>query len=241
MECLGVTGKKREQSVPDPAPDEPELLIPEDPTQAQEAAALAEQISHALNRPDLIRQRAQNSAAICGAAATALAAFAALSGLERGTEALITLGLALSFWLVSMVVFIHAITYSETHARKQAGDGPKTLPELVSQFRTEAALLRAHVHRGRWTTWAAAALTIAAVVLLVSGISDATKVHVLLTDKAASAITRVCDWSSPQNPVEARLATSSLDKRFVALEVSGCSGKQRTVRLHNTSILATRR
>ena len=155
-------------------PDEPDLFIPspEDITDAQHAAALGEQIAHVLSRPDLIRQRAQHAAAICGAAATVLGAFAALSGLERGTESLIALGVAFNGLAFSMGVYVHAITCSYTdklRSDRVTSETPRKISdELVEQFRAEADFLRGGVGQGRRVTWAAIALTLAALALLVS-------------------------------------------------------------------------
>lgn len=142
-----------------------------------------------------------------------------------------------------MGAYVHAITCSYTDKLRSEGhqrDAPENLDELVEQFRAEADFLRGGVGQGRRVTWAAIALTLAALALLVSGVFDATKVQVSLTAPAAASVANVCEWPTIRNPVDATIDRSSLDKRFVALEIHDCRGQQSIVRVRSAQIVTTR-
>lgn len=68
---------------PDPADEPVPPKPPKDDDSQASAAAYGATVAHVINRPDVIRARAQVSATISAAVAAALAAFAPLTGLDQ--------------------------------------------------------------------------------------------------------------------------------------------------------------
>jgi hypothetical protein len=128
------------------APDEPQIAFSDSASRDGEdsdafptdsdarAAALQAEVSHDLERPELIRQRAQNAVTIAALAAAALGAFGGIKGLdERSLVLKAIVSFAIAAWLCSVMLYIRAIGYS-------AGENfvSNSLDETLKNFRAYA-------------------------------------------------------------------------------------------------------
>ena len=198
----------------------------------------AAEIAHFLAKPDSIRQRAQNSAAIAGGAAAVLAAFGTVSGRAHDLMPLIAVATGLVAWLVSMAIYISAIAYSGRGTEK-----PTSFDVYLDENHEEAVALRCRVRWGRNVTWFAIFVTTLAVGLVVAWprIEGKQWVRVALNQRATAAIAARCDWGPSKVGVVAAIRAVDLAQPVVSLrlEAGACRCPRVTVRVRKASILAT--
>jgi hypothetical protein len=195
-----------------------------------EAAFYGAAVAHVINRPDIIRARAQVSATVSAAAAAAVAAFVPGAGSgDHGWFLTTMIGVAILTWVVSLWLYIRAIAISGHQHPKVADeldrqdlpagrdDGEKYLLRFVAY----AALVRRAVSRGTAATRIAVVVTVLTVVAVEVDphiTSPEKALEVSLSGAGLAAIDRLCD-SSVDSELSARAKPQDLRLDVVPLQL----------------------
>jgi hypothetical protein len=190
-------------------------------------------ISHILDRPDGIRQRALNAATIAGAAAAVLAAFGGLGGLsQRHVAVQVLVGTALCMWLASVLLYVRVIAYSHRNSVK-----PLNLDAMLETFTKYAIQVRARVKLGTNVACFAVLLTAASVIAFAVDTIHASgrenkREHLVVAAPTALALATLCNWSVPAKPdgaqqIVATVRESDLAKKVVRVRLGDNSDRLR--------------
>jgi hypothetical protein len=208
--------------------DEPPIEL--DTSQESIAAATGAAVVHILDRPDSIRQRAQNAATIANAVVAALV-IAAFSGfareqVESWTDVTkVLLILAGATWVGSVVLSLTAVAF----VRPEKGASNR-YPHYVLSYQRYASRVRKRLRLATVSSTIAlvvAALAVAAEIAELTSSGHQERMLVL-TPIATSAVAQLCGQTAPAAPgerasqwsIQARVGTTALSRQLVPVDVT---------------------
>lgn len=202
---------------------EPHIEI--DKTPESTAAATGAAVAHVLARPDSIRQRAQNAAAISSAVIAALAVASITQIAGSGTESwepatVVLVLLALSLWIVTIAAFVRVVTHG---TREKLEDS--SYQGLIKEYEAYSNRLRGRLRTA--AGYSAVALVVTAFAVGFEVFERNYERHrerqLVLTPSGMSAVASLCGWrGSPDdadNRVNVRVSSDELSNQIVELSV----------------------
>jgi hypothetical protein len=222
---------------------------PAPPSQDVQEAVLA----HYLSRPDVIRLRAQHSAAIAGAAAAVLIAAGGVAELYRYPLLIeLLLALAIIGWLCAVGAYMHVVAFHVDPVTPFDDGNVRADAELLQEFENNADDVRRRLAGARYVGLAALVLTVVAFGAAAGYAEHAdNKVlsRVVVSDDLGEALGAICGSESEvttkgRRDFRAELRLNDLALSFVDLHVNDAAckrGKIVEVRVPSDGILSAAR
>ena len=200
-------------------------------------AVVSAYFPRAVAAPDSARNRAQAGYAISSAIATALVAASAYVDIEdRSLVAQVLAGVALASWIVTALLYLHAVTTAVRTPLAEDADSPDPTGWLVSvltRSQDERDLVDRRQRMATVATVAAVIVTVPALgVALASSVAlDKDRVELALSDQALATVSALCGKSL--STVQGLLESRTLRREFVVIEIERnvCDGRVRNVRI----------
>lgn len=208
------------------------------PTDLPSDTAAEDIFTYVLDRPDVIRQRAQYAAAVAGVVAGTITA-AALSTLGTLTD-IATAGLliAVAAWVVTLGLWVLTIGGERQPIDQHLVEEPPgvNLKEAIQQAKANAEKARTRLRRARYATVVAVAVTVAAVGWAgyrAEQEDERVEADLWLTPQGARATARSCGWRKRYRLIHGEVVLKELTRPVVTLQIN-----DRKLRLRSSTVLS---